>query len=160
AALGRQAFDLVLMDVQMPTMDGLQATAAIRSAEAGTGRHIPIIALTAHARPEDRERCLAAGMDDYISKPIQESALRQAMGRHAARPDPGRDPDPSPPGEAMDAEVALARVDGDRPFLGEMAALFLAEGPGLAEAIRQALEDEDLRRLGHPAHALKNWLGN
>jgi signal transduction histidine kinase/ActR/RegA family two-component response regulator len=79
AALAGHAFDLVLMDLQMPEMDGFQATAAIRSAEAGTARHIAIIALTAHAMKEDRARCLDAGMDGYISKPIQVEKLRQAI---------------------------------------------------------------------------------
>ena len=79
AALARQSFDLVMMDLQMPVMDGFEATAAIRSAEQGTPRHIPIIALTAHAMKEDRQRCLEAGMDGYVSKPIQRDELRQAI---------------------------------------------------------------------------------
>src|SRR5207302_10349312 len=69
AALAQQPFDLVLMDVQMPEMDGLEATAAIRAQEQGTGRHLPIIALTSHAMQGDQERCFAAGVDAYISKP-------------------------------------------------------------------------------------------
>jgi two-component system sensor histidine kinase/response regulator len=68
--LGLQPFDLILMDVQMPAMDGLEATAAIRAQEKGTGAHIPIITMTAHAMQRDRERCLAAGVDGYVSKPI------------------------------------------------------------------------------------------
>jgi two-component system sensor histidine kinase/response regulator len=79
AALAGQSFDLVLMDLQMPLMDGFEATAAIRTAEQVTGRHIPIIALTAHAMKEDRDRCLEAGMDGYVSKPIQQDKLRQAI---------------------------------------------------------------------------------
>jgi PAS domain S-box-containing protein len=71
AALQRQTFDLVLMDVQMPEMDGFEATMAIRKEESGKPRHIPIIAMTAHAMTSDRERCLAAGMDGYLSKPIR-----------------------------------------------------------------------------------------
>ena len=67
------------MDVQMPEMDGLQATAAIRVGERQTGRHIPIIAMTAHAMKEDRQRCLDAGMDEYVSKPIQDETLTQAI---------------------------------------------------------------------------------
>ena len=79
AALDKQPFDLVLMDVQMPEMDGFEATAAIREKEKATGAHIPIIAMTAHAMKGDEERCLAAGMDAYISKPIQPTQLFQTI---------------------------------------------------------------------------------
>ena len=79
AALVSGTFDLVLMDVQMPEMDGLEATVAIRQQEAGTERHVPIVALTAHAMVGDRERCLAAGMDGYVTKPVQPQVLFQAM---------------------------------------------------------------------------------
>jgi CheY-like chemotaxis protein len=81
-ALVGQAFDLILMDIQMPEMDGLSATAAIRLDEKVTGRHIPIIAMTAHAMTGDRERCLAAGMDDYISKPVDARELLKLISQH------------------------------------------------------------------------------
>jgi two-component system sensor histidine kinase/response regulator len=77
-----QTFDLVLMDIQMPEMDGLEATRAIREGEGQTGKHIPIIALTAHAMSGDRERCLEAGTDDYISKPINARALLDLLEKH------------------------------------------------------------------------------
>jgi two-component system sensor histidine kinase/response regulator len=77
--LSEQPFDLVLMDVQMPEMDGFEATAVIRGLEKRTGRHIPIIAMTAHAMAGDRERCLAAGMDGYISKPVTASAMLEQV---------------------------------------------------------------------------------
>jgi CheY-like chemotaxis protein len=90
AALEEQSFDLVLMDVQMPEMGGFEATAAIREQERGTGRHQPILAMTAHAMKGDRERCLEAGMDGYVSKPIQPKELLQAINAltRAALPGP------------------------------------------------------------------------
>jgi two-component system, sensor histidine kinase and response regulator len=86
--LADQDFDAVLMDVQMPEMDGLQTTAAIRAAEEGTDRHLPILAVTAHAMSGDREDCLGAGMDGYLAKPIQSAQLLQALADvlSAARP--------------------------------------------------------------------------
>jgi two-component system sensor histidine kinase/response regulator len=84
--LEQQSFDLILMDVQMPQMDGFEATAMIREKEKRTGRHIPIIAMTAHAMTGDRERCLAAGMDSYISKPVMASALLELVSHYGRRP--------------------------------------------------------------------------
>ena len=78
-AFQRERFDLVLMDIQMPEMDGFEALAAIRAIEEPTGRHTPVVALTAHALKEDRERCLAAGMDDYLSKPIEAAKLYETI---------------------------------------------------------------------------------
>jgi len=83
AALEKQSFDLVLMDIQMPEMDGFEATAAIRKIEQTSGNHLPVIAMTAHAMVGDRERCLEAGMDDYIAKPIRSEELNDLVQRHA-----------------------------------------------------------------------------
>jgi two-component system, sensor histidine kinase and response regulator len=86
AALDWQTFDLILMDVQMPEMDGFEATVAIRAREQATGRHVPIVAMTAHAMQGDRERCLEAGMDGYVAKPIQSKELLRAIAAHVAPP--------------------------------------------------------------------------
>jgi CheY-like chemotaxis protein len=83
------AFDLVLMDVEMPNLDGLEATAAIRQRERDGGGHVPVIAMTAHAMKGDRERCLEAGMDDYVSKPIRAADLFQKIAEVLARLRPG-----------------------------------------------------------------------
>jgi CheY-like chemotaxis protein len=83
--MDQHAFDLVLMDVQMPDMDGLEATAAIRKKEEGGSTHLPIIAMTAHAMKGDRERCLAAGMDDYLSKPAHPRDLLNLLAKYAPK---------------------------------------------------------------------------
>ena len=83
AAVEQIDFDVVLMDVQMPNMSGLEAAVAIRAAERSTGRHVPIVAMTAHAMKGDQERCLEAGMDGYISKPIQPDRMMEAIARAA-----------------------------------------------------------------------------
>jgi CheY-like chemotaxis protein len=86
AAVGSDEYDVVLMDVQMPNMDGLEATALVRKGEEGTGRHLPILAMTAHAREGDRQRCLAAGMDGYVSKPVKMDELARALAPWARAP--------------------------------------------------------------------------
>ena len=88
-ALESDTFDLILMDVQMPGMDGLQTTATIRENEKATRRHIPILAMTAHAMNRDREKCLAAGMDAYLSKPVRPSELYEAIEELLTNPVPG-----------------------------------------------------------------------
>jgi CheY-like chemotaxis protein len=93
ALFEHQAFDLVLMDVQMPQMDGFEATAALRAKEARSGGHVPIIALTAHAMKGDAERCLQAGMDGYVSKPVKADTLFAAIDEAMAiRPPSARGP--------------------------------------------------------------------
>lgn len=84
--LEKQTFDLVLMDIQMPEMDGLEATAKIREKEQLTGQHLPVVALTAHAMKGDQQLCMAAGMDDYLTKPIRPQELDALLGKYAAKP--------------------------------------------------------------------------
>jgi CheY-like chemotaxis protein/HPt (histidine-containing phosphotransfer) domain-containing protein len=155
---GTRRFDVVLMDVQMPEMDGFEATARIREHERGTGGHIPIIAMTAYAMKGDRERCLAAGMDRYISKPIQAAQLLQALAEvlpgaapAAAAPAPA-----APPVEMLlDPETALERAGGDEALLAELAELFRAEAPERLAEIRAAITRQDAVALARAAHTLK-----
>ena len=116
ALLEREAFDLVLMDVQMPELDGLETTVAIRERERVEGGHLPVVAVTAHAMKGDAERCLAAGMDGYVAKPLQPASLRpqsrgsSAPGRGSARRRPGRPcPRPVPGGRRRPPAAARAR---------------------------------------------------
>jgi PAS domain S-box-containing protein len=164
AALARESFDLVLMDIQMPEMDGFEATRAIRLGEQNTGRHIPIIALTAHAMREDRQRCLAAGCDDYLSKPISSSLLNEALERWSApvvvKPEkPIKTAPQSPTAESVDAgwdrPAALARVDGDDAFLRELANLFIEQCPGLLAELETAIQQRDAIAIGKSAHTIK-----
>jgi CheY-like chemotaxis protein len=143
-ALQRQRFDVVLMDVQMPELTGFEATALIRHAEAGTGRHTPIIAMTAHALAGDRERCLAAGMDDYVSKPIRTDELLAAIARQTGRAN-----------TAFDRAAALARVGNDAAVLDELTRLFVDDSARTVERMREALRRGDAKELRDAAHALR-----
>ncbi len=162
AALEVQSFDVVLMDVQMPEMDGLTATRALRAREKQTGGHIPVIAMTAYAFKGDRERCLEAGMDGYVSKPVHGAALVQAIAAAVldATPPPTR---PAPraaaaAGPCMDRQEALAQAGGDPGLLAELARLFLAECPQWTAALQAALTEGAPARLLEAAHVLKGTL--
>ena len=162
AALERRRFDAVLMDVQMPEMDGFEAAAAIRSRDAASGTHTPIVAMTAHALKGDRERCLAAGMDAYVSKPLQPQELFSVLESLVpAAADSGLGPArPRTPPAAFDLAAALERVDGDVELMNELGELFLSECPQRMEEIRQAIIQRDGHRLEQRAHALKGSVGN
>jgi two-component system sensor histidine kinase/response regulator len=162
AAVGREAFDLVLMDVQMPEMDGLQATRLIREREAGGGRRLPILAMTAYAMKGDRERCLGAGMDGYVTKPIRARELFEAIAAAVGQPPAPEAPgaEPPGPGEAPDWEAALERVAGDRALLAELVRLYLREYPGWVGELRKAADAGDAAVVQRVAHNLKSCLGN
>jgi two-component system sensor kinase len=157
AALENGNFDLVLMDVQMPEMDGFETTAAIRLREQLTGGHIPIIAMTAHAMKGDRERCLSAGMDGYLPKPIHSMTLYEAVEGVAA---PGTAVDGNPATDrrtegVLDWNAALARVGGRSELLQQMVVLFQKECVKFLAEIRQAIDQKDTGTLRRVAHALK-----
>jgi PAS domain S-box-containing protein len=140
-------FDLILMDGQMPETDGYQATAEIRRRERGTGKHIHIIAVTAHAMKDDREACLAAGMDDYVSKPIDPDQL---LERLEATPVAAGSVRPS-----FDIDSALARARGKMALLKQLAGLLLQDMPNALGAIRSALADADAGGVERAAHRLR-----
>jgi PAS domain S-box-containing protein len=151
--------DLVLMDVQMPVMDGLEASREIRREEAGAGggRRVPIVATTAHAMDGDRERCLAAGMDDYVTKPIQEDELFGVLGRWLPLPEPKPVPMVREPASAVEAELELvkARFGDDPAFLAEIANLFLEDTPRELAELDEAVRMTDSERAMVLAHGLK-----
>ena len=151
--------DLVLMDVQMPVMDGFAATAVIRrrEAEEPTRRRIPIVALTAFAVKGDRERCLAAGMDDYLSKPIRRDQLAAVLARLGDR-DVLAPPETAASDPTFDLSTALGGVEGDRELLTELLAIFAEVGPGQLQAVRDAMSRSDSAALAFAAHTLNGGL--
>jgi signal transduction histidine kinase/DNA-binding response OmpR family regulator len=155
AALDSRPFDLVLMDVQMPEMDGFEATREIRAKEKHTGKHIPIIAMTAHALKGDRERCLEAGMDDYVAKPIHAKELFQAIEALLAPADVGAKTERAASETELDWAAAFASTEGDRNVLRVLVETVLQECPPRMAAIRQAVADGDARALKLAAHTLK-----
>ena len=155
-------FDLIAMDVQMPEMDGFEATSAIRDWEKPTGTHTPIIAMTARAMKGDRERCLGAGMDGYISKPVRIQELREVIAQliGASQSAPPHRSAKEPEHAVIDQAVLLAGVDGNRQLLRELVRLFLADGPQRLAEIKDAVRRRDARALAQAAHALKGSVGN
>ncbi|MGO9112245.1 MAG: response regulator, partial [Thermoguttaceae bacterium] len=159
----REPFDLILMDVQMPDMDGFAATEAIRAKERTTNDHVPIIALTAHAMKGDRERCLAVGMDAYVSKPIRAAELFEAIGRLLSADVEGAKERPDPegrPGAVLDLARALEFADGDWELLRWMAQLFLSQCPKRLGEIRDSVVRGDGPAIEHAAHTLKASVGS
>lgn len=165
-ALEARSFDLVLMDVQMPDLDGVEAARLIRDPQSRVKNpNIPIIALTAHAQAEERERCLAAGMNGHVSKPIQPEALKAAICRWV-RP-PAGDPPAAPvapvapapvsaePNPVFDPRVLRERLGGNEEFLGKIIRSFLAKTPALIESIREAAARGDVEAVFREAHGLK-----
>jgi signal transduction histidine kinase/DNA-binding response OmpR family regulator len=170
AAVKNDNYDIVLMDVQMPEMDGLEATGAIRGAEKQTGRHIPIIAMTAHAMKGDRETCLEAGMDEYVSKPIRprqlfdtlEKVLRasgrlvsERQGEPAGEAPTAAGQDETSDQEEFDWNKALASLAADPELLKVLADAIREEVPRLVGEIHQAIAGGNASALRLNAHTLK-----
>ena len=156
-------FDVVFMDVQMPEMDGLTATRRIREAEKSTGTHIPIIAMTAHAMKGDKERCLEAGMDGYIAKPVSRREVHDTLQRLFPASEAVEDTKvPMTRLENVatwDRAKALERLDGDENLLQEVIKIFLEETPKLMAELRQGIVDKNAEVVERLAHSLKGQLG-
>jgi len=152
-ALDSTSFDLVLMDVQMPEMDGLEATRQLRIKEKATGAHCPVVAMTALAMKGDKERCLEAGMDDYLSKPIRPLELDAVLDAHSSMPQPAIE-------SSINVEELMERIDGDRSLLAELSEIFEEEYPKQLRAAHEALAQNDAAAVRRIGHSLKGALAN
>jgi signal transduction histidine kinase/DNA-binding NarL/FixJ family response regulator len=165
-------YDVILMDVQMPGMDGIQATAAIRAREGGQ-RRVPIVAMTAHAMKGDRQRCLASGMDGYLSKPILGKELLATVehwGGKTAPPSTPQDPAARDSPETADSapapatetvfhfEEAVARLDGRQELFQDMVGFFFQDAPASLAGIRAGLQENNAAAVAHHAHKLMGTL--
>jgi CheY-like chemotaxis protein/HPt (histidine-containing phosphotransfer) domain-containing protein len=155
-----EAFDLVLMDVQMPEMDGFEATRVIREKERRTAGHIPILAMTAHAMKGDKERCLDAGMDGYVAKPIRAEDLYQAIHSlfNETKGKTGRDPK-SPSSIPLNLSKALEIVDGDKDLLKSIARDCLEQFPARLKEIDEDMIGNDAEQVQRKVHSLKSNIG-
>jgi CheY-like chemotaxis protein len=155
AAIEREPFDLVLMDVQMPEMGGIEAASTIRERERQSGGHLRIVAMTAHAMTGDRERCLASGMDGYLAKPIDPQRL------FAVVEDNSRGDDAQPAASApFDRAELVARLEGDEQLAADLVRLFLDDCPARLVDIKNAVDTRDADGIRSAAHALKGAAGN
>jgi len=156
-ALSRHSFDLVLMDIQMPEMDGFQATREIRNSEKKTGLHIPIVAMTAYAVKGDRERCLAAGMDEYVSKPISAEKLFATI--EGLLPKGSREKkEPDTDMQGPDKQSMLNTFDHDWDLFKELVDIFSSDYPKMLDTMRACVQDGDAETLNRTAHSLKGML--
>ncbi len=169
AALEKDRYDLIFMDAEMPGMDGLTATARIRAAEKATGAHIPIVAMTAHAGPGERERFLRAGFDGYVAKPIRprelQAAIEEALQKRSSSGGQKVGTDIASPVSqetvpAFDREALRERLDGDESLARELVDMFLDDVPAQLDGLREALTRKDAAMLHGRAHYLKGEAGN
>jgi len=165
SAKAKEPFDLVLMDVQMPAIDGITAAKKMRNSKAEI-RNIPIIALTAHAMKQDREKCLESGMDDYISKPIDPEKLKEIVVKWAKRSKPGTEAEKlstvekngegsGDKGLPIDMTAALKRAMRDSAFLKELIQQFTEHLPDEIKALSNALKKSDTQSIVKHTHSIK-----
>ncbi|UCE48957.1 MAG: response regulator, partial [Phycisphaerales bacterium] len=154
-ALEKGSFDAVLMDVQMPAMDGFEATGIIRKRENESGGHIPIIAMTAHAMEGDRERCLEAGMDAYIAKPIRAADLHDTVEATVARMRSSHRKDSRGENGLLDRTGILEQTGASPEALKEIVELFAVESERLMKRMKDAIKNADASGLQRAAHTLK-----
>ena len=164
-ALCATTYDLVLMDLQMPVMGGLEATCKIRDREQHSGQHVPILAMTAHAAAQDEKRCLEAGMDGYLTKPIRREVLRKEIARAVTQSGSCENcKEPAPHSELPEVEwnvrELLERLEGDQDFLRELLQMFRADSQTTLLKARDALAQGDLAEVSRAAHTLKGMLRN
>lgn len=163
AACSHKHYDIILMDVQMPDMDGYEATAHIRDKQANSGQRSIIIAMTAHAMKGDRELCLSAGMDDYLAKPLEPRTMIGVLERYCpveespVETPPARESSGAVP---LDRETLLRRVEGDEQVYREILEVFVSETPGQLAEARKALGEQDAELLTRLAHTVKGAAGN
>jgi CheY-like chemotaxis protein len=156
----RETFDLILMDVQMPVIDGLCATQAIRELERSTNRRVPIIALTAHTMKGDKERCLAAGMTDFLAKPVQFRALLEMIDRCSQSTVSLPVLKSCAPKQMSSRELLLDRVGGDTELLAELIELHLRQTPLRLQEMREAIAQQNREVLSQLAHKVRGSLSN
>jgi CheY-like chemotaxis protein/HPt (histidine-containing phosphotransfer) domain-containing protein len=149
-AMAKGQFDLVLMDIQMSVMGGLDATTAIRKDESRSGKRTPIVGISAHAMASDRARAIEAGMDAYIVKPIRPAELYQTIDRLTGRPSSAQ----------LDEQTLLDGVGGRRQLLKQLIAIFLKDSPRMIKEIRNAVESRNNEAVSASAHALKGASAN
>jgi CheY-like chemotaxis protein/HPt (histidine-containing phosphotransfer) domain-containing protein len=151
--------DVVLMDVQMPEMDGFEATGEIRKLEAQKGGHTPIIAMTAYATEGDRERCLAAGMDGYVSKPISAGKLFKTI-EALIPPEETDQPPEEKKGCALNQDVLIKSFNEDYSLFKELVEIFVNDYPQMLNSLRKSLKADDAETFIRNAHSLKGMLRN
>jgi two-component system, sensor histidine kinase and response regulator len=147
-------FDVLLLDIHMPEMDGFEVAQAIRQQERSSGKHLPIIAFTARTGKTDRERCLAAGMDDFLSKPVQAEALWQVIDRVVVAHAPEHQRDSG----LLDPRILLATCGGEAAILQRICRAFQTSVPNQMARVRSAMNDNDALRLREAAHLLRGTL--